>query len=152
MTKLSRLLHARNFRITFIHTEFNFSRLSKLSASLGGVDGFNFETIPDGLPKDNKREAKDLPELARSMLDSKGVPWVAFRKLLEKFVGESNGVSCVVMDAQMSFAYDVVKEMGIRVFLFHTASACAVLGYLHYEELVQRGLFPLTGKGLSSTA
>ncbi|CBI34056.3 unnamed protein product, partial [Vitis vinifera] len=43
----------------------------------------------------------------------------------------------------MSFTLEVAQEFGIPEMLFFTPSACGMLGYLHFEELIQRGYFPL---------
>lgn len=45
----------------------------------------------------------------------------------------------------MSFTLEVAQEFGIPEMLFFTPSACGMLGYLHFEELIQRGYFPLKG-------
>ncbi|KAL9231804.1 hypothetical protein vseg_006977 [Gypsophila vaccaria] len=155
MTKLAKLLHSKGFHITFVHTEFNFSRLSTANTCNDTVlHGFNFETIPDGLPPDNKREASDLPALCRALLGASDVPKNSLRSLLAKLRGTGDAdagagtprLTCVILDAQLNFAFDVVKEFDVQVLYFHTASACSVLAYLHFEELLNRGLFPLSDK------
>ncbi|CDO97431.1 unnamed protein product [Coffea canephora] len=44
----------------------------------------------------------------------------------------------------MSFTLEVAREFRIPEILFFTPSACGMLGYLQYEELRERGYFPLT--------
>ncbi|XP_074287461.1 7-deoxyloganetin glucosyltransferase-like [Silene latifolia] len=155
MTNLAKLLHSKGFLITFVHTEFNFDQQAisrgQDSPFIHGINGFYFETIPDGLPKDNKRGAKEHPDLCRAMASGEE-PKNALRSLLRKLLASSDKppITSVILDAQLNFAFEVVKEFDIRVFPFHTASACAVLGYLHYNELVNKGLFPLSGKNVNN--
>ncbi|KAL7235993.1 hypothetical protein ACSBR1_019302 [Camellia fascicularis] len=52
-------------------------------------------------------------------------------------------VSCVVSDGVMSFTMEVAEEFGLPELLFFTPSGCGMSGYLHFEELIQRGYFPL---------
>ncbi|KAI3512950.1 hypothetical protein L1887_20273 [Cichorium endivia] len=52
MLKLARILHGKGLHITFINTQANHKRLLKSSWTrwLDGAPGFQFKTIPDGLP------------------------------------------------------------------------------------------------------
>ncbi|KAK9699181.1 hypothetical protein RND81_08G158000 [Saponaria officinalis] len=145
MTKLAKLLHSKGVHITFIHTEFNFTRLSTAKA-VQQTDGFNFDTIPDGLPPDNKREANDLPALCRSIAGESDEPKKGLRSVFAKLMSDNPPMSCVILDAQVNFAFEIVKEFDVQVLLFHTASASAVLSYLYFDDLVNRGLLPLSNK------
>lgn len=148
MLKLAKLLHSKGFYITFVHTEFNYNRVVKSRGpdSVHGPNDFRFETVSDGLPSTNQRRIIDLPDLCVSMpihlLQS-------FRGLITKLNANSSNiippVSCIVSDGVMSFTMEVAEEFGIpEIFLF-TPSACAMLGYLHFDELIERGYFPLKG-------
>ncbi|XP_043719323.1 7-deoxyloganetin glucosyltransferase-like [Telopea speciosissima] len=141
MLKLGKLLHLSGFHITFVHTEFNYHRLMKSTDPdpLKGFHGFRFETIPDGLPPSNNRGILDLPALCISMTRSCVDP---FRDLIRKLNTESP-ITCILSDGVMGFTLQVAQEFGIPEFVFFTTSACGFLGYLHYEDLVQRGFFPL---------
>ncbi|GJX39237.1 7-deoxyloganetin glucosyltransferase-like protein [Tanacetum coccineum] len=69
MLKLAKILHSKGFDITFVNTEFNHQRLlrSQGSETLNGLPSFRFETIPDGLPPpENKDASQDIPSLAKS--------------------------------------------------------------------------------------
>ncbi|KAJ8619122.1 hypothetical protein MRB53_015308 [Persea americana] len=144
MLKLAKLLHFRGFHITFVNTEFNHRRLLKSRGpdSLTGLEDFRFETIPDGLPSTDKDATQDIPALCDSTSKNCLVP---FRKLVEKLNGSVNmpPVSCIVSDGVMSFTMKVAEELCIPEVLFWTTSACGFMGYLHYRELVERGLVPL---------
>lgn len=147
MLKLAKLLHSKGFYITFVHTEYNYNRVVKSRGpdSVHGPNDFGFETVSDGLPWTNQRRIIDLPDLCVSMpihlLQS-------FRGLITKLNANSSSniippVSCIVSDGVMSFTMEVAEEFGIpEIFLF-TPSACAMLGYLHFDELIERGYFPL---------
>ncbi|XP_008237171.1 PREDICTED: 7-deoxyloganetin glucosyltransferase-like isoform X2 [Prunus mume] len=147
MIKLAKLLHFKGFYITFVHTEFNYNRLleSRGSDALNGAEDFQFETISDGLPPTNQRGILDLPELCRAM-PVEGQR--SFRDLIKKLNKASSwsdvpAVSCIVSDGVMGFTLRVAQEFGIPEMLLFTPSGCGMLGYLHYEDLVERGYFPL---------
>lgn len=143
MLKLAKLLHSRGFHITFLHTVFNYERLikSKDPDSMKGVENFIFETVSDGLPPSNPREILDLPVLCVSMpIHCKN----SFRKLIKKLNSSADvpPVTCVVSDGVMSFTLEVAREFNIPEILLFTPSACGMWGYLHFDELLQRGYFP----------
>ncbi|TXG52778.1 hypothetical protein EZV62_021947 [Acer yangbiense] len=118
MLKLAKLLNLyRGFHITFVNTEYNYNRLLKSSGpdSLNGTPTFCFETIPDGLPLLDANAVQDFPSL----------------------------FTCVVSDCVMSFTLKAAQELNIPNVLFWTASACGFTGYVHYRNLIERGLAPL---------
>lgn len=144
--KLAKLLNFSGFHITFVHTEVNYSRLleSKNLSSLNAADDFRFETVADGLPPSNQRGILELPDLCIAMP-------VRCKQSFKELVTKLNSsldvppVSCIISDGVMSFTLDVAQEFGIPEILFFTPSACGMLGYLQYEELRERGYFPLKG-------
>ncbi|XP_019171575.1 PREDICTED: 7-deoxyloganetin glucosyltransferase-like [Ipomoea nil] len=146
--KLAKLLHSSGFYITFVHTHFNYHRLLKSQdpATLAGcgVADFRFETISDGLPESCQRGILDLPDLVVS-LPTHGLS--SFRDLVKRLNAaacpEVPPVSCIISDGVMSFTLEVAQEFGIPEFLFFTPSACGMLGYFQFAELVERGYFPL---------
>lgn len=146
MLKLAKLLHFRGFHITFVNTEFNHRRLLKSRGpdSLNGLADFQFETIPDGLPSSDKDATQDITALCDSTSKTCLVP---FRNLVAKLNTSAHipPVSCIVSDGVMSFTLQVAEELRIPEVLFWTTSACGFMGYLHYRELIERGLTPLKG-------
>ncbi|KAI5654861.1 hypothetical protein M9H77_32048 [Catharanthus roseus] len=146
MLKLAKLLHYKGFHITFVNTEFNHKRLlkSRGSDSLKGLPSFQFKTIPDGLPPSDVDATQDIPSLCESTTTHCLVP---FKQLLQKLNDTSSSevppVSCVVSDAVMSFTISAAQELDIPEVLFWTPSACGVLGYMHYAQLIDKGLTPL---------
>ena len=146
LLKLAKLLHFKGFHITFVHTEFNYHRLvnSRGADSLMGLKDFRFETITDGLPQTNQRGILDLSDLCKTFpIDGLH----SFRDVILKLNASSDlpPVSCIVSDGAMNFTIEVAEEFGIPEMMFFTHSGCGLLGYLHYEDLVERGYFPLKG-------
>ncbi|XP_050102391.1 7-deoxyloganetin glucosyltransferase-like [Malus sylvestris] len=146
MLKLAKLLHFKGFCITFVHTEFNARRLLSSLDDLQSSNDFRFETISDGLLPTNERGILDLPELVTKIqVDGQR----SFRDLVTKLNHASSSdhhvpaVSCIISDGVMGFTLQVAQEFGIPEMLFFTPSGCGMLGYLHYEDLVERGYFPL---------
>ncbi|WOL01116.1 hypothetical protein Cni_G09830 [Canna indica] len=146
MMKLAKLLRSDyGFHITFVNTHYNHKRLLRSNAISSAVDqlpDFRFESIPDGLPpSDADSDAtQDIPSLCDSLWKHALPP---FLDLLRKLNRESPPVSCIVSDGAMSFTLDAAKALNIPEVLFWTPSACGVLGYLHYQHLLERGLIPL---------
>ncbi|XP_059624780.1 linamarin synthase 2-like [Cornus florida] len=143
MMQLAKLLHSRGFHITFVNTEFNHKRLvkSKGPDSVKGLPDFRFDTIPDGLPPSDCDATQDVPALCYSTRKSCLVP---FKELLIKLNSSAQvpPVTCVISDGVMSFGINAAEELGIPEVQFWTASACSFMGYLHYRELIKRGIFP----------
>ncbi|CDP01479.1 unnamed protein product [Coffea canephora] len=143
LMRLAKLLHAKGFHVTFVNTEFNHKRLirSKGPESVKGFDDFRFETIPDGMPPSDKDATQDVPRLCDSVRKNCLVP---FKELLIKLISSSEvpPVSCVISDGVMSFSIKAAEDLGIPEVQFWTASACSFIGYLHYRELIRRGIFP----------
>ncbi|KAL3502141.1 hypothetical protein ACH5RR_036590 [Cinchona calisaya] len=143
LMRLAKLLHAKGFHISFVNTEFNHKRLirSKGPESVKGFDDFRFETIPDGMPPSDKDATQDVPQLCYSTRKTCLVP---FKELLIKLSSSADvpPVSCVISDGVMSFGIKAAEDLGIPEVQFWTASACSFIGYLHYRELIKRGIFP----------
>ncbi|CAA3029846.1 7-deoxyloganetin glucosyltransferase-like [Olea europaea subsp. europaea] len=144
MMRLAKLLHSRGFYITFVNTEYNHSRLirSKGPDSVKGLPDFKFETIPDGMPPSDGDSTQDVPLLCDRTRKTCLLP---FKALLSSLNSSPNAprVTCVISDGVMSFAIRAAEDIGIPEVQFWTASACSFIGYLHYRELIKRGIFPL---------
>ncbi|XXG86413.1 hypothetical protein AAC387_Pa11g1314 [Persea americana] len=143
MFELAKLLHSNGFYVTFVNTHFNHNRLFRSSGlqSLKLMEDFQFEAIPDGLPEPDRDATQDIPALCKSTSENCLTP---FRDLLRKLNTSTSipRISCIVSDGTMSFTLDAAEELGIPQALFWTWSACGHLGYLHYQQLVERGLVP----------
>ncbi|KAK6136488.1 hypothetical protein DH2020_029784 [Rehmannia glutinosa] len=141
--KLAKLLHYKGFFITFINTEFNHNRLVRARGpeSVKGLQDFQFKTIPDGLPPSNCDATQDIPLLSQSMSKNCLGPFLDLIKTLNDS-SDCPNVSCIVSDGVMSFTLDAAEKLNIPEVVFFTTSACGFMGYLHYDELVDRGYVP----------
>ncbi|KAK1587442.1 hypothetical protein Q3G72_012903 [Acer saccharum] len=143
MMQLAKLLHSKGFHITFVNTEFNHRRLirSKGPDALKGLPDFKFETIPDGLPPSDRDATQDIPALCDS---TRKICLGPFLELLKKLnsSGKVPPVTCVVSDAVMSFGAKAARVLGIPDVTIWTASACGLVGYWQYAQLVKRGIIP----------
>ncbi|KAK9093031.1 hypothetical protein Syun_027942 [Stephania yunnanensis] len=136
MLKLTKLLHFKGFRITFVNTKFNNQRVlnSRGSDALKGLPDFCFETIPDGLPPSDLNATQDIPALCESILKNCLSP---FKNLVLRLNESAESAStppinCIISDGMMSFTQDTTLELGILEVMFWTTSACGFMGYLHY--------------------
>ncbi|GMH24704.1 hypothetical protein Nepgr_026547 [Nepenthes gracilis] len=141
--QLAKLLHSRGFHITFVNTEFNYNRLIKNKGpdAVKGLPGFRFETIPDGLPPFDRDATQHPPLLCDSTLKNCFGP---FKDLLMKLNSSRDvpSVTCVISDGVMTFGMKAAQELGIPNVQLWTASACSFIGYLHFRELLKRGVLP----------
>lgn len=149
MLKLAKLLHSKGILITFVNTEFNHKRILKNGGpnSVGGLPGFRFETIPDGLPPSNVDATQDVPALCESVRKNCLAP---FQDLLAKLNGADEGlefppVTSIISDGFMTFTIDAAELLGIPIVLFWTIAACAFMGFYQYHNLFEKGLVPLKG-------
>ncbi|EER90516.1 cyanohydrin beta-glucosyltransferase [Sorghum bicolor] len=154
LMQLARLLHARGARVTFVYTQYNYRRLLRAKGEAAvrppatSSARFRIEVIDDGLSLSVPQN--DVGGLVDSLRKNCLHP---FRALLRRLGQEVEGqdappVTCVVGDVVMTFAAAAAREAGIPEVQFFTASACGLLGYLHYGELVERGLVPFRDASL----
>ncbi|KAL1812131.1 hypothetical protein ACET3Z_022196 [Daucus carota] len=145
MLKLAKLLHQRGFHISFVNNEFNHRRLLKARgpAALDGLPDFRYYAIPDGVPPTDP-DATQHPALLFTYTP------VHCLEPLEKLVSEFNDeasdvppVTCIIADGLMSFALKAAQHPEIPKVLFWTTSACGLLGYMQYGQLIERGYTPL---------
>lgn len=148
MLNLAKLLHSRGFHITFVNNEHNHHRLSRSQSQGGAADGLNslvpgfrFAAIADGLPPSvNEDATQEIVPLCYSTMN---LCYPRFMELIGKLNEEAPPVTCVVADGIMTFALRAARELGLRCATLWAASACGLMGYWHYKDLVQRGLIPL---------
>nr|GEX65834.1 7-deoxyloganetin glucosyltransferase-like [Tanacetum cinerariifolium] len=109
--------------------------------ALNGLPSFRFETIPDGLPPpENKDATQDLPSLAKSVDETCSAP---FKSLVNKVGAFYSPVTCIVSDMLMCFTLDVAKELDIPEFLLWTSGTGSLICYDQYPNLLEKGLMPL---------
>ncbi|GMI86587.1 ARABIDOPSIS THALIANA UDP-GLUCOSYL TRANSFERASE 85A1 [Hibiscus trionum] len=143
LMQLAKLLHSRGFHITFVNSEFNHRRLIRSSGedAVKGLPDFRFETIPDGLPPSDSDATQSIPDLCNSTQRTCLAP---FLELLSKLNSspELPPVTCIVADGIMSFGAKAAGVIKVPCVQLWTSSPASFLGYLHYKELVQRGIVP----------
>jgi len=142
LMQLARLLHARGAHVTFVHTQFNYRRLVDAkgeAAVCPSSPGFRVEVIDDGLSLSVQQH--DVAAVVDALRHNCQGP---FRALLRKLPSSAMPpVTAVVADTVMTFAATEAREAGVPDVGFFTASACGLMGYFQFGELLKRGLVPL---------
>nr|AIF76150.1 UDP-glucosyltransferase UGT85V1 [Crocus sativus] len=129
MLKMAKILYSKGFRITFVHNESNYNRIvssGSTESSLGSLDNFRFETVHGEVNYSSATITEDLRDPIRSLLSRLNDP----------------PVTCIVTDSFMSFNLGFAAEMGVPSVSFCSVSACSFMGFLHYKELLERGIVP----------
>ncbi|MQL72706.1 hypothetical protein Taro_005028, partial [Colocasia esculenta] len=145
MLQLGKLLHSKGLHITYVLTERNRDRLVRSCGpdAVKGLPDFRFEAIPDALPPsyDDADEDVVVHALCKEKMSTCLPP---FRKLVAN-IQDSGAppVTCIIVDGGMSVLVDVAEELAVPGVFFWTTSACGFMGYLHYKELLCRGLLPV---------
>ncbi|PWA52328.1 UDP-glucuronosyl/UDP-glucosyltransferase [Artemisia annua] len=148
MMKLAKLLHFKGFHISFVNTDYNHNRLlrSRGTSSLDGLSDFRFYSIPDGLPPSQAEATQSIPALCESVPKHSSEP---FCELITRLNGDEEPdlppVSCIISDGCMSFTVKAAEMFGLPEVLFWTTSACGLLAYTHYRDLIKKGYTPLKG-------
>ncbi|CAL1400165.1 unnamed protein product [Linum trigynum] len=145
--QLAKLLHSRGFHITFVNTEHNHRRLVRARGpeAVKGLSDFQFQAFPDGLPPPSDEDAtQDIPALCYATQNHCLPP---FMELMGKLNSSSTRVvppvTCIVSDGVMTFGIEAAELLGVQHATFWTASACGLVGYLQYDQLIKRAIFPL---------
>nr|GEY25895.1 UDP-glycosyltransferase 85C2-like [Tanacetum cinerariifolium] len=139
MLKLAELLHHKGLQITFVNTENIHKRMLKSGGlhCLDGTSGFQFKTIPDGIPRTS--EDDDGTDFLIQYIETSFL--APFLDLATKLL---NPPTCIVSDGFMSvFTVDAAKDLGIPVMLYWTLSACGFMCVYQIQSLIEKGLVPL---------
>ncbi|GKC02505.1 hypothetical protein Tco_0994115 [Tanacetum coccineum] len=116
---------------------------SKGASSLDGLLDFCFYSIPDGLPPSDVEATQSISSLCMSVPKNSLEPFCELIVILNgSEESEVPPVSCIISDGCMNFMLEVAKRFGLPKVLFWMPSACGVLAYTHYHDLVQRGYTP----------
>nr|XP_043637768.1 UDP-glycosyltransferase 85C1-like [Erigeron canadensis] len=144
MLKLARLLHHKGLDITFINTKSNQRRLLKHggSHSLTDLPGFQFKTVPDGLPdtSDDGTEPTQTPqELTVYLLIN------FFDSFTDLVAGLETPPTCIICDGFMTFTktIDAAENLKVPLILYWTLAACGFMAYYQAKGLLDKGLVPL---------
>lgn len=147
LLQLAKLLHSTGFHITFVIPEFYHDHIRQSHGPnvVKGLSDFQFRTIPDGLPPSERKASPDVQTLCDSTRRNFLDPFKQLVAGLNSSV-EVPSVTCIIADGVLSFAIKAAEELGIPESQFWTASACSFMGYLHFDELIRRGILPFKGK------
>ncbi|KAF3947230.1 hypothetical protein CMV_026607 [Castanea mollissima] len=148
MLNLAQLLSFSGLNITFLNTDHNHNRLvlhSDILDRFACFPGFQFKSIPDGLPADHPRAGDRFMEMFDSI---KLVTEPLFKEMmlsgqLNSATGQS--VTCIIADGSLSFPIDVGNELGIPVIHFRTISACSFWAYFCIQDMIEAGELPIRG-------
>uniref|UniRef100_A0A0E0CKN9 Glycosyltransferase n=1 Tax=Oryza meridionalis TaxID=40149 RepID=A0A0E0CKN9_9ORYZ len=145
---LAKLLHARGgVRVTFVHSERNHRSVlrSRGATALDGAPGFRFAAVPDGLPPAPPPSESGGDDAAAprtgSLVFSIRSSGLHFKKLVDDAALSGAPVTCVVSDVDVVLV--AAREMGLPAVALWTASACAFMAFLQFEQLIDRDLIPL---------
>ncbi|XXG43449.1 hypothetical protein AAC387_Pa01g3484 [Persea americana] len=85
---------------------------------------------------------QDLRAICESTRDKCAVP---FRDLITKLncTSDEPRVTPIVSDGTMTFTLKNAEELGIPEIVFWPAGACGFMAFVHFRELIRRGLVPL---------
>ncbi|KAF8021264.1 hypothetical protein BT93_G1634 [Corymbia citriodora subsp. variegata] len=133
MLKLAKLLHTKGFYISFVNTEYNHRRLLKSRGprALDDFCGFQFLTIPDGLPPTDADSSQDAMGVCDAVRNNMTAPFSELISNLNHNASNSDvpPVTCIFSDGFMSFATnEAAQEFGILNIHLWTIPACAEKG------------------------
>lgn len=144
MLKLARLLHHKGLLVTFINTQSYQKRLVNSGGTLwqDGVPGFQFKTVPDGLPstaddgiEHTQTKAELWNYLGTNFFDS-------FIDLVSRL---EIPVTCIICDGFMTYTNTIsaADKLQIPIILFWTMAACGFMGFYQAKVLMEKGFVPL---------
>ncbi|GFY83582.1 UDP-glucosyl transferase 72E1 [Actinidia rufa] len=148
MLKLAELLCLAGIHVTFLNSDHNHRLLLRHSgahARLAHYPGFQFATIPDGLPADHPRTGDRIKELFDAL---SAVMRPRFREMMvsSRLGSDTKGaVTCIIADGIMCFTIDVAEEVGIPIISFRTVSASCFWAFFCIPKLIEAGELPLRG-------
>ena len=146
MLNLAQLVSLSGLNVTFLNTDHNHNRLhADILDRFACFPGFQFKSIPDGLPADHPRAGYRSMEVFDSI---KLVTEPLFKEMmssgqLNSATGQS--VTCIIADGSLSFPIDVGNELGIPVIHFRTISACSFWAYFCIQDMIEAGELPIRG-------
>ncbi|XP_023531176.1 7-deoxyloganetin glucosyltransferase-like isoform X1 [Cucurbita pepo subsp. pepo] len=145
MLNVAKLLHQRGFFITFVITDYVHKRIIKSRGpnSLDGILNFQFKTIADGIMAQGTdiEAPQDMAAICIAISNNFIAP---FRSLLSQLNHEATPpVSCIVSDGGLSsFTIKAAMEFNIPIAHLWSVSPCSFLGFMHFGDLVKRGVIP----------
>ncbi|KAM4093874.1 hypothetical protein ACB094_06G152100 [Castanea mollissima] len=147
MLNLAQLLSLSGLNITFLNIDHSHNRLvlhTDILDRFTCFPGFQFKSIPDGLPADHPRASDRFMEMFFDSITLVTKPLFKEMMLsgqLNSATGQS--VTCIITDGSLSFPIDVGNELGILVIHFRTISACSFWAYFYIQDMIEAGELPI---------
>uniref|UniRef100_A0A251VDX6 Glycosyltransferase n=1 Tax=Helianthus annuus TaxID=4232 RepID=A0A251VDX6_HELAN len=141
MLKLARLLHHNGIQVTFVNTQSNHYRLFKSTDPNG--PGFQFKTIPDGLPSTGDVSEHGQNQTLRCVSSYLHINFLdSFLDLVSRL---ESPVTCIIADGLMTFANtsDAAERLGVPVMHYWALAACGFMAIYQAKVLVEKGILPL---------
>ncbi|KAL4559675.1 hypothetical protein LXL04_031818 [Taraxacum kok-saghyz] len=140
MLKLARILHKNGLHVTFINTQSNHNRLINSNGTrwLNQAPGFQFKTVPDGLP-DGVEYTQTIAGLWTYLKTN------FFDSFLDLLSNLEIPVTCVICDGFMTYTdmISAAEKLKIPIMLFWTMAACGFMGFYQVKVLMEKGVLPL---------
>ncbi|CAK9323814.1 unnamed protein product [Citrullus colocynthis] len=144
MLKLAELLSLSRLRITFLNIHRIHHKLTlhaDIQSRFSRFPNFQFQTITDGLPPENRPIGK-FSDLIHSL---KSVTKPLLKQML--ISGQLGPTpTCIILDGLFNFIVDVDAEPKIPIFSFRTISACSFWAYSFVPKLIEDGQLPIKGE------
>ncbi|KAI3802481.1 hypothetical protein L1987_30613 [Smallanthus sonchifolius] len=145
MLKLARLLHHNGLHVTFINTQSNHNRLVKSGGTswLDDAPGFQFKTVPDGLPSTPDSDIDEQIQTTEQVSEYLAVNFLdSFLELVGRL---DTPVTCIVSDGVMTFTKTLfaAEKLGVPIILHWTVAACGFIGFYQAKVLMEKGLIPV---------
>lgn len=154
MLRLAELLCLAGLDITFIVSEFAYSRLIKhtdiVDTHSARYPGFQFQTVPDGLPDEHPRAGERVLDIMPGIREVTAPFFLQMMVENNCFARDRSRrpITCIVADGFLSFVGDFAESRGIPIVYFRTSSACSFWAYFCIPELIQAGDIPVKGNGM----
>ncbi|CAH1419238.1 unnamed protein product [Lactuca virosa] len=149
MLKLARLLHHKGIHVTFINTQSDHKRLVNSGGTrwADGAPGFQFKTVPDGLPSttttDDHGIETEHTQTKAQLWNYLGTNF--FDSFLHLVSGLDIPVTCIICDGFMTYTNTIhaAEKLNIPIILFWTMAASGFMGFYQVKVLMEKGLVPL---------
>ncbi|KAL2504983.1 UDP-glycosyltransferase 83A1 [Abeliophyllum distichum] len=147
LMELALNLAKHGFKVTFVNTEFNHERVIKALPETDKVQELiQMVSLPDGLESSDDR--REIGKLSESIFD---VMPGELKALIERINGsKSEKISCLIADAAMGWALEVVEKMGIKKVAFWPAAAALLALLLKIPSLIDDGIIDSDGQPMKN--
>lgn len=138
MLQLGRILYARGFSITIVHTNFN-------APDPSSHPNFAFQSITDGI---DQSEASTLDTRGLlALLDVRcAVPFEeCLREIVSSQGGDAAPIACLISDSMFSFTCSVAQRLKVHALVLRTAGAAFLYIATIFPVLKEKGYVPVLG-------